>query len=160
MRITNPLLSCFDMPYGTCRRAGQCASIYPIILPSQKIAISQLWLYCDDFIRLCINDTLLNVYYAFSIIPDPWSDDVSQGNKNVSQAHLWWNIQIEGEYLLFTTANISANREVQLKQSTNIAGLERIGGTIDVSEKKTATDLTMIYTRLHIPMYSAFIKEN
>lgn len=85
----------------------------------------ELWLYCDSFIEALIKDLMLNVFHSSGPMPNVWEINDSD------MADLWWRVVKEGNYLMLETMNATEDRMISLKQSVNIAGLERAGGTIE-----------------------------
>lgn len=135
--------------------------ITPDIFCSTNAMLEELWLYCDSFVRLSLEDTLANVYHAIEKIKDPWFDSSTEGTSGGAEAHLWWRVERDENYAMFKTANASANQKISLKQTVNFAGLERAGGSIaDVEIKNDSRGVGIAYISLRIPLHAAFIKEN
>lgn len=134
---------------------------FPSICRSERTDIPGLWLYCDSFVQKAIEEALSNVYHATRTITDPWmkrAGEVDVDDK--SKSHLWWKASVDGDYMELETCNASANRTVSLKQTVNIAALERVGGSISVTVTEHPIEGPLAYTKLRVPLHSAFIKEN
>jgi hypothetical protein len=132
--------------------------IYPTILCSTNADLQEFWLYADSFVRDSLEDTLLNVYHANGQFKDPWSDD-QEKSASGPVAHLWWRIEHDENYIVFKTANRSANQKISLRQKVSFAGLERAGGSVNVKIVSDNSETSMAYVILRLPLHSAFIKE-
>ncbi len=132
--------------------------ILPDICCSSTSNAHDIWIYCDTFVKQTIKDTLANVFHASQPISDPWLTDAPTTTDNDAVlAHMWWRIEIVNCYAVLTAANASGNRQINIKHTVNVAGLERVGGRINTAiEKKNS----IVFISLFLPLHSAFIKEN
>lgn len=133
----------------------------PDFAHSMGESTGKLWLYCDSYVKDAIEEVLSNVFHARERIADPW-DAVNTGTDAAKlTAHLWWRLDVQEDFALFRAVNASANHELILKQTVNIAGLERAGGSIGVEivEGADVESRTLVYTVLRIPRHSFFLKE-
>jgi hypothetical protein len=102
-----------------------------LILPDIHCATNDRWdreinVCFDALVRECIRDILANVFHATSKMANPWNAD------DPSTAHLWWRALSDGGYLVLQFVNASRDTLVVLKPSAPLAGLQRIGGALNV----------------------------
>lgn len=126
----------------------------PVIRSALQPSQGELWIYCDTFVRKALDEVIRNVYYSAGLIPNPWSAHGYQGDL----AHMWWRAMRSGNYAEFTFTNLTANREISLKQTVNIAGLERAGGRVQTAIKDGEHG-TVAHVILLVPLHTAFFEE-
>lgn len=140
------------------RKAGEV--VLPNIRCSESTEITNIWLYCDSFAQKAIEEAISNVYHARNEISDPWSENTENDVALASiKAHLWWRAERDGDYIIIETVNATANQMIVFKQTVNISSVERVGGSLEVWVENDLVNGTLAYTNLHLPLYSAFIKE-
>ena len=133
--------------------------VLPSIACSRNPQISKLWLYCDSYVQLVLEEVLGNVFHATRRIRDPWKESTAIMDAREPEAHLWWRLEVSEDYAMLTTVNSSANREIGLKQTVNISGMERAGGSIEIDIAENGPGGVLAYVTVKIPRHSAFIKE-
>ena len=126
----------------------------PVINQSVTNLKGEKWFYCDKFYRSTIKDMLTNVLYASASIKDPFKDSQT----SIEEAHMWWRIIDDGDYLVFETANATENREIRLHQHSAISCIEKTGGKVEVKPPLDGHDV-IAYTRLYLPRISYFLGE-
>jgi hypothetical protein len=150
-------------PYGERWIAGREREFdKPVICAATFAAVSDLWHFCDSFVLHAIRDLLLNVFYAIRPIVDPWAAGgaiaLRSPETTDSVADMWWRFDREGDFGVFRFANLCANREVSLRQTANLSGLERVGGRVDVLMHNADDGVFIAESRIWIPLHSNFIK--
>lgn len=131
--------------------------IEPDIRRSDFECMGSTWLYHDSFINKVVEEALCNVFHASQKIVDPWKTPTDSAEET---AHLWWRASITDDHLLIQVKNATGNLKIKLKQTVNIAGLERVGGHISAKVEQHPSIGGIAYTVVHIPIYKAFIKES
>lgn len=133
----------------------------PEFLPSTTGTVTDVWFYCDSLVKGLLNDSLSNVYHSNGLIPDPWRGGLHDEDKDrTAKADLWWRATKDNEYLVIELRNGTDNREIEyIKQTMNLAGLDRVGGRLEVAIDLDADNGPLACTSLHLPLCTSFQKE-
>ncbi len=144
--------------------------IEPIIIQSENPTIEHRWVFCNSFVKELLFDLFSNVFHTQlekidknslgEYVPpkeiiDPLlpADDLSK-----TTAHLWWRIGIEGDYVIFETANASDKKEATLQQTINIAGFEGAGGKVEFTVNEYPNDQFIAHTKVWLPCHTLYLK--
>lgn len=135
--------------------------IKPVFMQSKTEKLNDIWFYCDALIKGLINDSLSNVYHSNKRIPDPWIIKKANADSTTApEADLWWRARKDSNNLVIELCNGTNNGQIDyIKQTMNLAGLDRIGGKLSVIIDIEVTNGPCAFTTLHIPLCTSFQKE-
>ncbi len=146
---------------------------YPIIKKSTSEIQGERWLYFDKNFATAIRDILSNVLYAgykkqfprqdenesgeddsvndnhISKIKNPFKDS----STSIEEAHMWWSVEEEDDYIVFITANATDNREIKLRPQFSFGAIEKLKGKV---KDPVVNDEGIAFTRLYIPKLVIF----
>lgn len=110
--------------------------------------------YFDKFVEVCVRDVMLNVFHSKRMVD---ANEIVSDHNYSRRGDQWWQaVKMEG-YLVLEFFNISTSDAAPLKDNAAVAGLERVGGSIEMISTPVGDQEFLMTVRVKLPTLSSFL---